>query len=72
MPTKFRLADILADQGMSQRELARLSGVTLVTINRMCANRTEGATLATLDKLATALGVAPGDLIAKEPKRTKK
>lgn len=72
MPTKFRLADILAEQGMSQRELARVSGVTLVTINRMCSNRTEGATLATLDKLATALGVAPGDLIVKESTKRKR
>lgn len=57
---------------MSQRELARRSGVTLVTINRMCANHTEGATLETLDKLAVALGVEPGELIVREGAKRKR
>jgi DNA-binding Xre family transcriptional regulator len=63
MTTRFRLAELLAAAEMSQRELARKSGVTLVTINRMCGNHTEGATLRTLDKLARALGVEPGELV---------
>jgi DNA-binding Xre family transcriptional regulator len=70
MTARFHLAEVLAASGMSQRELARRSGVTLVTINRMCANHTEGVTLRTLDKLAKALCVAPGELIVRDsPKR---
>ena len=56
---------------MSQSELARRSGVSFVTVNRMCGNKTEGVSLDTLDKLATALGVEPGDLIRREPKAGK-
>jgi putative transcriptional regulator len=68
MPTTFRLSEILEKRGMSQSELARLSGVSHVTINRMCANHTEGVALATLDSIAGALGVEPGELIVREKK----
>lgn len=53
---------------MTQSELARRSGVSFQTINRMCRNKTEGAVLSTLDKLATVLGVEPGELIVREKK----
>ena len=66
MTARFQLAEVLAASGMSQRELARKSGVTLVTINRMCANHTEGVSLRVLDKLAHALGVQPGELIVQK------
>ena len=63
MPTVFRLAEWLDRKGMTQSELSRRSGISLVTINRMCANHTEGVTLRTLDSLDTALGCKPGELI---------
>jgi transcriptional regulator with XRE-family HTH domain len=63
MTARFRLAEALDIAGMNQRELARRSGVSFVTINRICANHTNGVTLETLDRLAAALGVAPGELI---------
>lgn len=72
MPTTFRLNEILEARGLTQSELARRSGVPFVTINRMCSNKNSGAQLATLDKLADALGVAPGDLIAKGSTKTGK
>jgi DNA-binding Xre family transcriptional regulator len=71
MTARFQLSELLAVSGMSQRELARKSGVTLVTINRMCANHTEGVTLRTLDKLAKALDVEPGELIVKAKRSAK-
>lgn len=66
MPTHFRLLDILQKAGVSQSELARRSGISLRTINRMCTNATAQVSLATLDALAEVLEVAPGDLIAKQ------
>ncbi|MGE0554685.1 MAG: helix-turn-helix domain-containing protein [Gemmatimonadales bacterium] len=72
MPTRFRLAEVLDRLGVSQSELARRSGVSLRTVNRLCLNRTVQVSLETLDKLADALGVAPGDLIAKEAGRRKR
>ncbi len=60
---RFRLQEILDEVGMSQSELSRRSGVSFVTINRMCNNLTEGVSLKTLDALAQVLGVQPGDII---------
>lgn len=56
---------------MSQSELARLSGLSLQTINRLCTNRTAQVSLATLDKIATALKVEPGELLERA-KRVRK
>ena len=72
MPTAFRLSEVLATKGLSQAALARASGVAIRTISRLCRNETAQVSLATLDKLAAALGVEPGDLIAREKARRKK
>lgn len=73
MPTRFRLAQLLEEKGIGQRELAKRSDVSLVTINRMCLNRTAGVSLEVLEKLSVALGCEPCDLIAHEkPKAGKK
>lgn len=68
MPTTFRLKEILEKLGIGQSELARRSGVSFATINRMCTNATSGVLLETLDRLAAALGVEPGELIVREKK----
>ena len=67
VPTSFCLSEILVRRDLSQRELARLSGVSYVTINRLCRNTTSQVALATLDRVADALGVSPGSLITKVP-----
>jgi DNA-binding Xre family transcriptional regulator len=69
MPTVFRLRRILEVRQISQRELSRLSGVSMATINRMCTNATRQASLHSLDRLAKALAVEPGDLLAHEKGR---
>jgi DNA-binding Xre family transcriptional regulator len=73
MPTRFRLAELLSrppeEGGMSQSELARRSKVSLVTINSIANNRTRRVDLDTLDALAKALDVEPGDLLEREPAR---
>ena len=68
MTTIFRLADLLDRHGISQSELARISGVSLATVGRLCRNDTAQVSLATLDKLADALGVDPSELIGREKK----
>ena len=68
MLARFRLAELLKWHGMTQSELSRRSGVTLPTINRMCRNRAKGASLRVLGKLASVLGVDPGDLITRRAK----
>lgn len=67
MPTRFRLAELLAERGISQNELARRSGISQVTVNAIANNRTTRVDLATLDALAKALNVEPGELLEREP-----
>jgi DNA-binding Xre family transcriptional regulator len=69
MAARFRLAELIEQAGTNQSELARRSGVSLVTINAIANNRTRQVKLETLDRLAEALGVEPGDLLEREPKR---
>jgi transcriptional regulator with XRE-family HTH domain len=52
-------------QFLSQAELARRSGVHAITITRLEAGRTAPSTR-TVRALATALGVAPGEIATPE------
>jgi DNA-binding Xre family transcriptional regulator len=73
VPVRFRLDALLAESGLSQRELAARSGVSPTIINRMANNLAEQVALKTLDSLSKALGdalgrvVEPGELIEREP-----
>ena len=71
VPTTFRLREILEAKGLTQKKLAAISKVSLPTISRMCRNETGQVSLITLDKLAWALSVEPGDLIVREKKGKK-
>ena len=66
MPVRFRLDDVLAEREMSQTDLSRLSGVSLVTINAMKQNRTKQVSLLTLDKICGALKCEPGELLERK------
>jgi putative transcriptional regulator len=57
---------------MSQSELARQSGVSLVTVNKISQNRSNQVSLRTLDALSKVLKCEPGDLLEREPKRKAK
>lgn len=67
----FRLRELLERLGLSQRELARQAEISYVTVNRLCSNTTAQVSLSTLDKIAGALGVEPGELIVREKKGRK-
>jgi DNA-binding Xre family transcriptional regulator len=72
---RFRLDQILAkrDDGMRQSDVARLSGVSLNTVNGIFNNRTTRVDLATLDAIAGVLGIQPGDLIVRDvPPKSRK
>ena len=75
MAVYFRLQELLDEQDppLSQAELARKSGVSLVTVNAMAKNRTTRVDLATLDAISGALGCEPGELFVREarPRRKK-
>jgi DNA-binding Xre family transcriptional regulator len=65
-PARFRLQELLDEREISQSELSRTSGVSFATISRMCRNVTAQVSLETLDKLAVALKVEPGDIIVRK------
>lgn len=71
VPTRFRLREQLAahEPPMSQSELARRSGVSLVTINAIANNRTTRVDLETLDAICSVLKVRPGDLLEKSERK---
>ena len=71
MTTRFRLREVLEEAGMTQSELSRRSGVSFVTINRMCANHNAQVSLRILDSLSHALGVEPGELLERDRKRAR-
>jgi transcriptional regulator with XRE-family HTH domain len=55
--------------GMSERQLARVAGLSHATVNHLVTGRRTGCTLATARAIETALGVAEGTLFgtAQEP-----
>ena len=70
LAVRFRLADVLTERTMTQTELSRRSGVSIVTVNGIANNRTTRVDLETLDKLCEVLDVAPGELLERDaPKR---
>jgi DNA-binding Xre family transcriptional regulator len=71
MPVRFKLQELLDSQSppMSQSELSRRSGISLVTINAIANNRTRQVSLETIDSISSALGVEPGALFVKKGKR---
>ena len=72
MAVRFRLQDLIdsLDPPVSQTELARRSGISLVTINGIAKNRTTRVDLETIDAICAALDVDPGELF--ERSRTRK
>ena len=71
MATRFRLQKLLDDSGVNMSELARKADVSFVTINAMAKNRTRQVRLETLDRISTALGVEPGELLERAPGKRK-
>jgi transcriptional regulator with XRE-family HTH domain len=63
---RYRIREILDARGMSANELARRSGVSGLTLTNLLQGRTEAMAF-TLEKLATALGVTPEELLAEAP-----
>jgi transcriptional regulator with XRE-family HTH domain len=59
------LAEHRRRRGLTQRQLGKLAGVAHTTVQRLESLR-RGAYPQTLRKLATALGVAPEDLLQGE------
>jgi len=60
-----RLRGLRSDRGLSQEKLGELAGLDRTYISQAEAGR-RNVTLATIHKLARALGVDPADLVSRE------
>lgn len=63
MSIRLRIKEIAVAKGIKQYQLAERSGVTPQLLNRYWNNNIQRVDLEELNKIAIALGVAPGDLI---------
>jgi transcriptional regulator with XRE-family HTH domain len=74
-PLRIQIKELRQAKGWTQQELADQADVTRATVNRLENGRQTSIDLVVLERLAGALGVAPGLLIAVDgpparPKRT--
>ena len=74
---RWCLKELLAEKGMSMKQVALLSGVSYRTVCRLCYEPLHVARVAIGEALALALGVAPAHLqttiiVTTEPKRQPK
>ncbi|HBW48433.1 MAG TPA: transcriptional regulator [Herpetosiphon sp.] len=60
---RLRLNEVSEQKGFNMSQLQRQSGLTIGMIRRYWYNETTEVNLEALDKLATLLGVTPGELL---------
>ncbi|ATO51018.1 helix-turn-helix transcriptional regulator [Brevibacillus laterosporus] len=63
MKVHIKLGALLKERGISQRELARLTGIRVSSINEMCNNETLRLPLDNLAKICEVLGVEITDIL---------
>lgn len=61
---KLRIKEIAEAKGLNRSQLQIKAGVTLPMLNRYWSNDTESVHLASMDRIAKALGVQVCDLFA--------
>lgn len=66
MPIRVRLKEILEDRGMSQRELARLTGLRPNTISHLCSNTATSVYFDTLEIICKTLNIEIQELLELE------
>jgi len=62
---KWRLKEIAEPERWNAKNLSEATGLAYTTVWGIWTNRTKRADLETIEKLANALKVQPGDLIAR-------
>lgn len=64
---RLKVKEIAKSKGISMGRLGRMADIDIKTIRRIYQHPTESITLATLDKIAEALGVDASELIESIP-----
>lgn len=60
---KFRVKVMLAERGMTQKQLADITGVRPPTVSALCLGTAKHIPVDVLDKFCTVLECQPGDII---------
>ncbi|QHZ51211.1 helix-turn-helix domain-containing protein [Paenibacillus larvae] len=63
LTVRFKLAALLEECGMSNRELSRLTGIRHPSVNEMCLNKTQRLPLENLAAICEVLGVGITDVL---------
>ena len=68
-PVRVRLKELRRERNLTQEALADAAGVTQAAISKLELHKAKRIDFSTLDRLAKALGVEPGELLESEGKR---
>ena len=63
MPIRVTLDQVLADRGMTARELAQEVGITEANMSLLRTSKVRGVRFQTLEKICEVLDCEPGDLL---------
>ena len=63
MPIKFRLKFSLAERGMTQKQIADMTGIRPPTISAICRGTVKECPIGAIDKICKALNCQPGDIM---------
>lgn len=63
MAIRVKLREILEQKGISQRELARLTGLRASTVNHLCSDKVDRVYLETLELICKTLNISIEELI---------
>lgn len=67
LPLKFKLKVLLAEQSMTQKRLAELTGVRPPTISAICNGTIKELPVGVLEKICAALNCAVNDIVEYDP-----
>ncbi|EJL27425.1 helix-turn-helix transcriptional regulator [Brevibacillus formosus] len=63
MAIRIKLREILEQKGITQRELARLTGLRASTVNHLCSEKVDRVYLETLELICKTLNIPIEQLI---------
>lgn len=63
MPVKFRLKVLLAERGMTQKELSEITGIRAPTISAICLGTVKQFPVSAINAICHALDCQPGDIM---------
>jgi putative transcriptional regulator len=72
MSMKFRLKVLLAENGMTQKELSEATGIRAPTISAICLGTVKQFPIGAIEKICETLHCQPGDIMEYVPDEEQK